>query len=177
MNTSILILPGYGNSDDKHWQSIWQKQNPNFTRVNQTSWHKPDCAEWVNALEKAVAKAGPDVKLVAHSLGCLLLASWAAQTKLKIAGALLVAAPNPKGENFPQLATGFSPVATEKFNFPSTIIASSNDPYSDMTFARNCANSWGSKLIELGDYGHINSESGLDDWPFGFEQLQKTHIT
>lgn len=172
MSSSVLILPGYGNSDEKHWQSLWQSKHPNFERVTQQSWDNPICDNWVNTLEVAVqqTKSG-DLKIVAHSLGCLLLAKWAEQTKHKISGALLVAVPDPEGKNFPQQALGFNPVAKSQLNFPSTVIASSNDPYAQMAFAKNCADHWGSQFIELGEYGHINTESGLADWPFGYDQL------
>ena len=178
MGSQVLILPGYGNSDENHWQSLWESEYQSFHRVNQQSWDNPICDDWVNTLEKAVGftkgdvKKG-DVKIVAHSLGCLLLAKWAEQTKHKISGALLIAVPDPKGDNFPKDALGFYPVAKSKLNFPSTVIASNNDPYSHISFAKKCADHWGSTLIELGDYGHINSESRVRDWPFGLEQLNK----
>jgi len=171
MKAKYLILPGYGNSDENHWQSLWESKYPDFKRVSQKSWNHPACNDWIPVLEKAVAEAGNDVKIVAHSLGCLLLSHWAAQTNLKIGGALLVATPDPEGENFPQQALGFSPVAKQPFNFPSTVIASNNDPYCSMSFSRSCATHWGSQLIELGAYGHINSDSGLADWPFGLKEL------
>ncbi|MCF6191396.1 MAG: alpha/beta hydrolase [Cocleimonas sp.] len=169
MKTEILILPGYGNSDSKHWQSLWEVNNPNFKRVNQTSWEQPICSDWIANLEEHVKQASSEVKIVAHSLGCLLLAQWAAQTDLKIAGALLVAVPDPDGKNFPQQTLGFSPITKTTFDFPSILVASSNDPYSSMIFSKACANNWGCRLIELGDYGHINSSSGLDDWQQGLE--------
>lgn len=171
MRTEYLTLPGYGNSDENHWQTLWEFQKPNFKRVNQQSWNHPDCNDWIQILEDTVDEAGSQVKIVAHSLGCLLLSHWAGQTDLKIAGALLVAVPDPEGDNFPQQAIGFSPVAKKPFIFPSTVIASSNDPYSNMSFTKECATAWGSKIIELGAYGHINSDSGLADWPFGLKEL------
>ena len=116
-------------------------------------------------------QADAEVKIVAHSLGCLLLAQWATQTNLKIAGALLVAVPDPDGNNFPSQASGFSPVADTTFDFPSILVASSNDPYSEIEFSKSCAENWGSQLIELGDFGHINSSSGLGDWQAGLELI------
>ncbi len=173
MKTDVLILPGYGDSDKKHWQSLWEASNPSFKRVNQTNWKQPVCGDWVENLEKYVKQAGSEVKIVAHSLGCLLLAQWAAQTDLKIAGALLVAVPDPSGKNFPTQASGFSPIADTMFDFPSIVVASSNDPYSGLEFSKNCAKNWGSTLIELGNFGHINSSSGLGNWSEGLKLLAK----
>jgi len=171
MKTNVLILPGYGNSDSKHWQSLWEASNPSFKRVKQTSWEQPICSDWVINLEKHVEQAGQEIKIVAHSLGCLLLAQWAAQTDLKIAGALLVAVPDPDGDNFPPQASGFSPIADASFDFPSILVASNNDPYSDMAFSKTYAKNWGSMLIDLGNIGHINSNSGLGNWKAGMELI------
>ncbi len=173
MKNEILILLGYGNSDTKHWQSLWEASNPNFKRVNQTNWEQPVCDDWVATLEEHVKQSGSEVKIVAHSLGCLLLAQWAVQTNLEIAGALLVAVPNPDGKNFPSQASGFSPAADTKFDFPSILVASSNDPYSEMEFSKSCAESWGSTLLELGEFGHINSNSGLGDWQAGLHLISR----
>lgn len=51
--------------------------------------------------------------------------------------------------------------------FPSLVVASSDDPYAGIDFARSCARDWGSRLAEVGAHGHINSDSGLGDWPEG----------
>ncbi|MBU2816257.1 serine hydrolase family protein, partial [Acidithiobacillus ferrooxidans] len=108
MSTRALILPGIGNSSSEHWQSLWERANSSFLRVEQRDWERPVCEEWVNVLEDAVRQTGnhsTKVVLVAHSLGCLLVAQWASRTKLSIKGALLVAPPDPFGPNFPKKAT------------------------------------------------------------------------
>ena len=87
MHTSFLIIPGYGNSGPEHWQSLWQQQDARFRRVEQRDWWSPQCSEWVATLERAVAASGPDTVLVAHSLGCGLVAHWAAQTRQRIRAA------------------------------------------------------------------------------------------
>lgn len=79
MSVSVLILPGIGNSGPQHWQTLWQNSHPDFVRVEQRDWDRPVCAEWVAALDAAVRAAGPQAVLVAHSLGCLAVAHWAAQ--------------------------------------------------------------------------------------------------
>ncbi len=132
--------------------------------MQQRDWNSPVCAEWVNVLEQAVAKIGESPVLVAHSLGCLCVAHWAAGTSLKIKGALLVAPPDPDDAGFPSEATGFSPVPLRSFSFQSIVVASSNDPYGSLEFARSCALAWGSRFVNIGSAGHINSASGLGEW-------------
>lgn len=172
MSRPVLILPGYGNSGPAHWQSLWEAAHPDFRRVPQRDWENPACAEWVATLEESVRAAGPDCVIVAHSLGCLALARWAAAPHAPTRAALLVAVPDPNGPNFPPQATGFAPVAATRFTFPSTVVASSDDPYGSLANASTLATAWGSAFIDLGPRGHINADSGLGDWPQGFALLQ-----
>lgn len=173
MNATALILPGIGNSGPAHWQSLWEAVNPSFVRVQQRDWDNPVCEEWLEVLEMTVARFGVGAVLVAHSLACLLVAHWAARTRLKVKGALLVAPPNPDGAGFPKQAAGFSPLPVKPFTFPSIVVASSNDPYGNLEFAKSCALAWGSRFVGAGAVGHINSNSGLGEWREGFALFQE----
>ena len=112
--------------------------------------------------------------LVAHSLGCLLVAHWAAASANgHIHGALLVAVPDPEGPSFPKEASGFSPLPVRPLGFPSVVVASADDPYGSAEHAARCAAAWGSRLVEVGAAGHINSASGLGAWSDGFALLRQ----
>ncbi len=173
MNSTALILPGIGNSGPEHWQSRWEKSYPSFVRVQQRDWDHPVCSEWLDVLEKTVARVGPNAILVAHSLACTLVAHWAVKTNLGIKGALLVAVPNPDGPNFPKEAVGFSSLPLKPLTFPSIVVASTNDPHGSVEFARSAASAWGSRFVDIGPAGHINSKSGLGEWNEGFLLLQQ----
>jgi predicted alpha/beta hydrolase family esterase len=172
-HATILVLPGIGNSGPAHWQSLWQALLPNARRVAQRDWDHPVREAWVDALEAAVRECGDDVVLVAHSLGCLQLAHWAAATSCRIRGALLVAPPDPQGTAFPVEAVGFGPLPLARFAFASIVVASSDDPYGSIDHARRCAQAWGSRLVEIGPAGHVNASSGLGDWPQGRALLEE----
>lgn len=171
MNAKVLLLPGIGDSGPEHWQSRWQAAWPNYQRVVQRDWENPRRDEWVEALEQAVARAGADTRLVAHSLGCLLVAHWLQTTRLSVAGALLVAVPDPEGAAFPKQAIGFAPVPRTRLDCPSVVVASRDDPYATPDFARSCATAWGSRFVDIGEAGHINAASALGDWTSGHELL------
>jgi predicted alpha/beta hydrolase family esterase len=172
MSLKVLILPGVNGSGPEHWQTFWEASHREFRRVPERDWAHPVCEEWVKTLEAAVRDAGPKTILVAHSLACLQVVHWAAETRLTIHGALLVAPPDPKRKAFPNTAVGFSPLPRKRLPFPSILVASSNDPYGDLTFSQRCAQAWGSRLISFGPKGHLNAESKLRDWPQGFRLLQ-----
>ncbi|GJF31204.1 alpha/beta hydrolase [Kitasatospora sp. NE20-6] len=163
-----LVLPGYQNSGPAHWQSRWEAAGPGFVRVRQDDWDHPDPAAWTAALDNAVATAGRPVVLVAHSLGCILVAHWAAgrSAAAGVIGALLVAPADVDTADIPDLF-GFRPVPLQPLPFPSTVVASSDDPWCTPARAAVFAEAWGSRLVDLGAHGHINADSGLGDWPEG----------
>jgi predicted alpha/beta hydrolase family esterase len=168
-----LIIPGLNGSGTQHWQTLWEHKQPNFHRVHQKDWDYPDLELWITELEKAVTGFGPQSILVAHSLGCALVAHWAMQTQLEVKGALLVAPPDVWREGFPQEAKSFSPMPLDPLPFKSIVVASTNDPFATIERAQHFADCWQSKLVNVGNKKHINAESNLEDWPEGFKLLSR----
>ena len=167
----VLLIPGLGNSGPEHWQSLWEARD-GYLRVQQRDWDQPLCTEWMGRLDRAVRGAPADILIAAHSLGTLLVTHWLARTKVRIGGALLVAVPDPEAPNFPARAVGFSPVSRARLDCPSIVVASTDDPYGDLPFVQQCAESWGSRLVNIGKAGHINAASGLGEWNEGHRLLQ-----
>jgi serine hydrolase len=165
--TEIVILPGIGGSGELHWQTRWEKTDPRCRRFQPADWNWPELKDWISALDRAVAAAATPPLLVAHSLACLLVAHWQQVSTTLVAGAFLVAVPNPQSEAFPIEAASFANPPLGEFRFPSLIIASANDPYGTIEHARGKASQWGSGIVEVGALGHINEASGLEDWPQG----------
>ncbi len=165
---TVLILPGWQNSGPDHWQSQWERIHGD-RRVEQHDWMTPRREDWVDALERAVSAAPGDVVLVAHSLGCVLTAHWAAGSArtARVRGALLVAAPQLDRPGMPDDLADFRPVPRQRLPFPSTLVFSTDDPFSDAAWSRAQAQAWGAQALELGARGHINAESGLGSWPEG----------
>ena len=169
----VLILPGLYNSGPEHWQSRWESAHPEFRRVTQDDWERPRCADWVAQLDAAVI-ATPDAVLVAHSSSCALVAHWAAAAgSRRIHGALLVAPSDPEASSYPAGPTGFAPMPLQRLPFPSIVVASTDDPYVTLARAQAFASAWGSRLVAVGACGHINSASGLGEWPEGIVLLQE----
>jgi serine hydrolase len=169
----VLILPGLHNSGPEHWQSRWESAHPEFRRVMQDDWDNPRCADWVARLDAAVA-ATPGAVLVAHSSSCALVARWAdASGAPQVSGALLVAPSDPEAASYPAGPTGFAPMPLRPLPFQSIVVASSDDPYVTLVRAHTFAQAWSSRFVSVGAAGHINSQSGLGDWPIGFALLQE----
>ncbi|NKF30811.1 serine hydrolase family protein, partial [Pseudomonas sp. BGM005] len=96
-----------------------------------------------------------------------LVAHWQQLSSLAVAGAFLVAVPDPQSASFPEEAAGFGNPPSQKMRFPTLIVASANDPFGTLDHARARANLWGSGFVEIGAFGHINGHSGLEDWSQG----------
>jgi predicted alpha/beta hydrolase family esterase len=169
--SGVLIVPGLGNSGPGHWQSLWEAR-AGYVRVQQRDWDYPVLSEWLGSLDRAVQEAAADVLIVAHSLGTLLVTHWLARTQARIGGALLVAVPDPQAPGFPPQARGFAPVSQFPLDCASIVVASIDDPYGDLPFARRCAKSWGSRLVNIGQAGHVNAASGLGEWNEGHRLLE-----
>ncbi|RPD47003.1 alpha/beta hydrolase [Hymenobacter sediminis] len=169
---TILTVPGLGSSGSEHWQTYWE-QHYGYQRVQQRDWDNPICEDWVQNLEAAVAAAGSGVVLVAHSLACATIVHWAQTTQHQIKAALLVAPADVDRPDFPPEVTGFAPMPLVRLPFASVVVASTNDEYVTLVRAQQFAEAWGSRLVNVGALGHINSESGLRLWPQGHTLLQE----
>ena len=167
----ILLLPGLYDSGPQHWQTLWMKGRPWLRRVEQRDWEAPHIDDWVANLEAAVHEAGPSTLLVAHSAACALVAHWATVHQRAIRGALLVAPSDVEAPTYPKGPSGFAPMPLLPLPFPSVVVASSDDPYVLLPRARKFACAWGSRFIEIGPAGHINTASGHGEWPAGLDLL------
>ncbi len=174
----LYLLPGWQNSGPTHWQSHWERLLP-ATRVEQADWEHPLRGDWMARLEEVLladeALLGRPAILIAHSLGCQLVAAWAAHSRhtARVAGALLVAPPDTERADMPAVLAGWRPVPATPLPFRAMVVASSDDPYCEVERARRFARQWGAQFEPVGRQGHLNSHSGLGEWPQGRALLDR----
>ena len=173
-NPTILFVPGLGGSGPGHWQTLWECDIPDARRVEQADWNAPRRADWIRTLKDALDKT-PGAVVVAHSLGCILLAHVACEyPTLPIRAALLVAPADVESVGPAREAVqGFGPIPMRRLPFPSTVVTSADDPYVTVERAAVFAAAWGSSLINIGRCGHINVEAGFGAWPDGRRMLDR----
>jgi uncharacterized protein len=175
----VLLLPGWQDSGPGHWQSLWQAQH-GFERVQQADWHWPRRGDWMAQLDEAVLAAPltPTV-LAAHSLGCQLVAAWAAHSQHTacVKGALLVAPPDTAHASTPPQLANWRHIVRSRLPFAAHVVYSSNDPFCAAQRALAMAADWGAATTSMGELGHINADSGLGDWPQGLAWLQQLQRT
>jgi serine hydrolase len=170
----ILIVPGLNGSGPDHWQTHWEACVPGCERVTQADWARPKRAPWVAALLAAVER-NPGSIVVAHSLGCAVVANAVkAQPRLPVRAALLVSPSDVDGiDHIEDPLRDFAPMPLCRFPFRTIVAASHDDPYVKFGRAQFFAAEWGAELVDVGAKGHINSDSRLGDWPAGQAILKR----
>lgn len=165
--TTTLIVPGLNSSGSAHWQTWLESQIPDAIRVIQADWKRANLPEWSSRVRREISRRPGPILIAAHSFGALAAVQAADDHSERIVGALLVAPADPEkfgvGDALPARPLGF----------PATIVASSNDPWLSIERALGLAVRWGTNLIDLGNAGHINAESGFGPWPVGLALLQQ----
>lgn len=169
-----MIVPGIWNSDPEHWQSHWQSgRREQAVRIAPTSWSGPDPDDWSRAIDSAVAAVdGPPV-LVAHSLGVIAAWRWLVEhDDGRVAGAFLVAPPDPDAPGFPAAAAGFR-LPERAVATPTLLVVSDDDPYCERERAEQMGATLGADVRRIGASGHVNVASGVGPWPIGRALLEE----
>lgn len=161
----FVLVPGRFNSGINHWQSIWERELPIWKRVTQSNWNDPDTQRLNGSLRRLLAQCTRPALLVGHSLGALASTCLAVELPGKVAGVMLVAPAEPA------MFHAEDDVPVRELGVPSMLVASRNDPFMSFARAEYWAGVWRSDIIDLGEAGHINVDSGFGQWNFGLEVL------
>ena len=117
----------------------------------------------------------PGTIIVAHSLGCTLVAHLAAlQPELRLGGALLVAPPDlDVAQRTPVALRPLGPSPRARAPCRTLLVASRSDPYASFAHAEVLAERWGADLVDLGARGHVNVVAGVGGWREGLPLLRR----
>jgi uncharacterized protein len=177
---TIVIVPGLRDHVADHWQTLLADRLDKVRTVPPLERDKLSLAARVAALDAVIADIEGPVVLVAHSAGVMITVHWAQQTQRPVRGALLVApadveTPMPSG--YPTLAeldaNGWNPIPRGQLPFPTVVAASTNDPLASFRRVAGMAEGWGSRLVDVGDVGHLNPAAGYGEWPRAQELLNE----
>ncbi len=170
----VLLLPGWLDSGPAHWQTLWEAQHGD-TRVQQSDWLWPKRGDWMARLEEVLLEDERPALLAAHSLGCQLVAAWAAHSQhtARVRGALLVAPPDVERDDMPPNLLPWRPIVRVRLPFAAMVVTSSDDPFCASERSAQMARDWGAERVDIGARGHINGESGLGDWAAGRALLNR----
>jgi predicted alpha/beta hydrolase family esterase len=165
-DAQILMVPGLSGPDEGHWQSRWQSRLRTARWVGATD-DPVDRHGRVEALVAAAEAGDRPVVLIAHGLGVLDVAFAAPRLNGRVAGALLVAPPDPAAAD----ACGYEDVPRDPLPFPSLLVASATDPGCVPAVADDLAAAWGSQFVDAGNAGGLDSASGHGPWPEGLTRF------
>jgi predicted alpha/beta hydrolase family esterase len=172
----VLFVPGLRDHVAEHWQTLAAAEIDGARTVPALEQDKLSCAARIEALDRAIREFDAPPILVAHSAGVLMVAHWAQRHQRPIKGALLATPPDidrplPAGYPTPEdlQAGGWLPVPRNRLPFPSVLSASDNDPLCGRAAAMELALAWGSRVVQLGEVGHLNPAAGYGPWPMALE--------
>ena len=165
--STTLIVPGLKSSGPSHWQTWFEDHQPGTVRVIQSDWKAANLPEWSQRVRRDISRNPGQLFIVAHSFGVLASIQAAHDRDDRIAGALLVAPADPKKFGVEDL------IPRAQLPFPAVVVASTTDPWMSLERAAQWADLWGADFVNLGDAGHINSESGFGPWPEGLTLLDR----
>ncbi|MGV0958986.1 MAG: RBBP9/YdeN family alpha/beta hydrolase [Limnohabitans sp.] len=173
MSATVLILPGWQGSGAGHWQMHWVRRH-GYAVVEQNDWLRPRRGDWLARLDEVVVDTPGPLVLVAHSLGCIQVAAWAAFSRHtgRVHAALLVAPGDVEAPDLKEQLPGWSPIVRQPLPFKSILVGSQNDPYCTAARAQGLARDWAARWVDGGEAGHINADTPLGDWPQGHALLQ-----
>jgi uncharacterized protein len=177
-DTTVLIVPGLRDHVEDHWQTLLAKRLPRVRTVPPLMRDKLSLSARVSAIHAEIRRIDGPVVLVAHSGGVPMVVHWAQKFKRQIKGALLatpadIEKPLPPG--YPSMeeleVNGWLPLPRTPLPFPSLVAASSNDPLARLDRVAELSQDWGSRLVEVGEVGHLNPASGYGPWPLALELI------
>ncbi|WP_342661072.1 hypothetical protein Rruber_02061 [Rhodococcus ruber] len=169
---TVVIVPGLRDHVADHWQTLLAERLPDVRTVPPLEHDKLSRAARVAALDAVLREIDGPVVLVAHSAGVMITVHWAQNPTRPIQGALLATPADlelPLPDGYPTTddldRNGWSPIPRGRLPFPSIVAASRTDPLGCYRRIAGMAETWGSRLVDLGDVGHLNPAAGYGYWP------------
>ncbi|MEV6660391.1 RBBP9/YdeN family alpha/beta hydrolase [Nocardia fluminea] len=177
---TVVIVPGLRDHVADHWQTLLAGTLDKVAIVPPLERDGLSLAARVAALDAVLVDIEGPVVLVAHSAGVMITVHWAQRSDRPVRGALLATPPDfetalPPGYPTTEelAANGWTPIPRRRLPFPSIVAASSTDPLATTRRVAGMAEVWGSRLVDLGDVGHLNPAAGYGPWPRAGELLDE----
>ncbi len=173
----VLILHGWGGSDEPHWQWWLSQQLPKYgyevsfpILPNQDF---PNLNSWLKFLEKEFERFQPDI-VVCHSLANILWFHFVERFKIHPIEKLMLVAPVRKDCKIEELQTFFPyPIPKELKAKEIIMVASDNDIYLNVEEAIRLQSELNIGLKILENAGHINAESGYGELPCAIDWIKR----
>ena len=176
MRGKVLLLHGWGGSDEPHWQA-WlageiAKDYGTVSFPLLDNPHFPTKNRWMRQVKQLLTEFQPDV-VICHSLANTLWFHLCHEAEILQVKRLLLVAPPSLTLELETIKT-FFPVSTPNNLYAEevTLVTSDNDPYMTPQEAQALALTLELDMKVLANAGHINAESGYGVWPWVFKWIE-----
>jgi predicted alpha/beta hydrolase family esterase len=166
----VLIVPRRSGAGEDDWPSRWRAKLSTARLIAPSDAAASDRQAWTDAIAEAVGAARRPVLFVAQGLGAAAVASAAfALGGADVRGAFLVSPPDEAG--LERIAGPGWPLPRAPLPWPAVVVASRSDAHGAYDAVAELAADWGAELIDAGDAGGLDAESGHGPWPEGLMRL------
>ena len=170
MREKVLLLHGWGGSDDPHWQA-WlagelAKDYGTVAFPLLDNPHFPTKNRWMKQFKQLLSDFQPDT-VICHSLANTLWFHLCNEGEINRVKRLLLVAP-PKLDLELETIKTFFPVdvPTDLFADEVMLVTSNTDPYMTQEEAALLQEKLDVEMMVLDQAGHINAESDYGEWPW-----------
>lgn len=166
----VLILHGWGGSDDPHWQA-WlagelAKDYGTVCFPLLDNPHFPSKNRWMKQVKGILNDFHPDV-VVCHSLANTLWFHLCHEGEISPVKRLLLVAPPRLSCELETLKTFFPlDVPAHLYAQEAMLVTSDDDPYMSSEEAHALQKALNVDMKVLPEGGHINTASGFGEWPW-----------
>jgi predicted alpha/beta hydrolase family esterase len=162
----LILVPETGGAPPDHWLTRWRAKLSTARLLDASS-----AALTPAAIVMAAAQTHRPILLIGHSTGAIAIAQAAPELHgADIRGAFFVAPPAP--ETLPSLDGGaWGRFPRARLPWPTLLVASRGDPWAPFARSQALAQAWGAELVDAGESGRIDADSGHGPWPDGLLRL------
>jgi len=179
MKKKVLLLHGWGGSNNPHWQS-WlagelAKEYGYVSFLEFSEFDFPSLAVWKKELQEHLEEFKPDI-VICHSLANILWFHLCNEKGItqKIEKLFLVAPPSLHCKI--EELQSFFPVVTplNLYAKDTLLVTSTNDPYLNVDEAKELQKALNVKMEVIQNGGHLNADSGYGQWDWILQEVKNS---
>ncbi|WP_415397145.1 RBBP9/YdeN family alpha/beta hydrolase [Sulfurimonas sp. CS5] len=176
MKQRVLLVHGWGGSDNPHWQSWLAAEIARdygcVSFLKLSNFEFPHINLWKQELLKELNNFNPTI-IICHSLANILWFHLCNEENIAEVEKLFLVSPPSLNSQIDELKN-FFPVAAPKKLYAKEVllVCSTNDPYMELDEAKSLKKELNVKMEILENAGHINADSGFGPWPWMLNKLK-----
>jgi predicted alpha/beta hydrolase family esterase len=123
--------------------------------------------DWIEKLAEAASQTDRPSLFVGHGLGASAIVHAASRLTAGTVGAFLVVPPEEEALASLPVPLEMQTYPRDPLPFPSVLVASRSHPGASYAALEDLSYAWGSRLLDAGEAGTLDTASGHGPWPEG----------